>query len=202
MTDERTQRKELETTEYLSAAFEPSSHLAILVRNHRSKVTIQRIAAAARIVEPAFQEWLGHKNHRDGCDVYVGMNPLKASARTRTKDDILAIRHLYVDLDHEGQRALEAIRQSDAVPPPNYVLSTSPGKFQVIWKVEEIQQDQAERLLRQMARRLGGDPAATDSTRVLRLPGFVNHKYQSQFLVRAELYSERVYRAISRTPRG
>ena len=92
------------------------------------------------------------------------MNPLKPTARTRTKQDIFRIRHLYVDLDHDGAASLALIQQSQLVPGPNYVLSTSPGKFQVVWTVEDIAQDQAEVLLRAMARKFGGDPAATDST--------------------------------------
>ena len=34
--------------------------------------------------------------------------------------------------------------------------------------------EEAEGLLHAMAREFGGDPAATDATRVLRLPGFAN----------------------------
>ena len=64
--------------------------------------------------------------------IYVGMNPLKKDASTRTKEDIDTIRHLYVDLDYGGPAALEAIHQSDLVPQPNYVLDTSPGKHQVV----------------------------------------------------------------------
>jgi hypothetical protein len=44
-----------------------------------------------------------------------------------------------------------------------------------------------------MARKFGGDPAATDSTRVLRLPGFLNRKYDTEFQVQAEKHTDRVY---------
>jgi hypothetical protein len=54
-------------------------------------------------------------------------------------------------------------------------------------------QDEAEAMLRAMARRFGGDPAATDSTRILRLPGFVNRKYEFEFTVPAEVLSDRRY---------
>jgi hypothetical protein len=43
----------------------------------------------------------------------LGMNPLKRDASTRTKDDIETIRHLYVDLDHDGSAALERIKNSE-----------------------------------------------------------------------------------------
>ncbi len=121
------------------------------------------------------------------------MNPLKQDASTRTKDDIETIRHLYIDLDHDGCAALEAIKKSDFVPQPNYVLNTSPDKFQVVWKVEGITPEEAEALQRGMVREFGGDPAATDSTRVLRLPGFSNKKYDHNFYVEARFESTQAY---------
>jgi hypothetical protein len=38
-----------------------------------------------------------------------------------------------------------------------------------------------------------GDPAATDSTRTLRLPGFNNKKYGQEYLVRAQAQSTQTY---------
>src|SRR5271170_1279379 len=50
-------------------------------------------------------------------------------------------------------------------------------------------------MLRAMADQFGGDPAATDSTRVLRLPGFSNKKYNEEFIVQAHLESNEIYHA-------
>jgi RepB DNA-primase from phage plasmid len=189
-------RRALGAREYLKAAFEPSDRLAVLMRNRHRGEIVQRITTAEKIVEPSFEQWLHFKNDREGFDIYVGMNPLKPVARTRRKEDILLIRHLYVDLDRDGEESLAAIRQSKLAPPPNYVLSTSPDKFQVVWRVEDVARDQAEALLRAMARKFGGDPAATDSTRVLRVPGFRNKKYDEEFVVTAEQQSDRVHRLL------
>jgi hypothetical protein len=71
-----------------------------------------------------------------GSDIYIGMNPLREHALNRTKKDIKSIRHVYLDLDHGGQEALNSVENSSAVPKPNYVLTSSPGKFQIVWKVE------------------------------------------------------------------
>jgi hypothetical protein len=185
----------LDTLEYLGTTFEPADRLAILLRNPQTRRTQQRITTAAAMNDRSFQGWLRLKNDREGFDVYVGMNPLRASGRRRTKENILNIRHLYVDLDQNGAGSLAAIKQSNLVPGPNYVLSTSPDKFQVIWRVEGIAQVEAEALLRAMARKFGGDPAATDSTRVLRVPGFANKKYNDDFLVKADHYSRRIHHA-------
>ena len=44
-----------------------------------------------------------------------------------------------------------------------------------------------------MVREFNLDPAATDSTRVLRLPGFANKKYESAFYVKAHAESAQKY---------
>jgi hypothetical protein len=193
MPDERPAPREIAGPDYIRASFHLSDRLAVLVRNQNRGATVQRVASAVKIAEPLFQDWLRFKNEKESCDIYIGMNALKATARTRTKDDIDAIRHLYVDLDHDGPASLEAIRESRLVPEPNYVLATSPGRFQVIWKVEDFTQERAEALLRAVTHKFHGDPAATDSTRVLRLPGFLNKKYESDFLVKAEQHADRTY---------
>jgi len=123
----------------------------------------------------------------------VGMNPIKDGAYNRTKEQIKDIHHVYLDLDRKGDEALEAIRNSTEVPAPNFVLDTSPDKHQVVWKVSGFSQDEAESLLHNLANKFGGDLAATDSTRVLRLPGFANHKLPEQFIVQARQESDAVY---------
>jgi len=107
--------------------------------------------------------------------------------------NIESIRHVYLDLDHGGPEAIASVENSSSVPKPNYVLTSSPGKFQVVWKVEGLSLDEAEGLLHAMAREFGGDPAATDATRVLRLPGFANKKYETDFYVEARRESTDTY---------
>ena len=179
-------------SEYINDNFKPSDRIAVLVLNRNLGETTQRITTAQKAASPEFQAWLRYKN-ANGADIYVGMNPLKQDASTRTKDDIETIRHLYVDLDHDGSAALEGIKNSDLVPQPNYALNTSPDKFQVVWKVEGVTLEEAEALQHAMVREFGGDPAATDSTRVLRLPGFANKKYDQDFYVKAREESTQTY---------
>src|SRR6201988_1292065 len=179
-------------SEYVSDNFKPSDRIAVLVLNRNLGETTQRITTAQKAASPEFQAWLRYKN-ANGADIYVGMNPLKQDASTRTKGDIDTIRHVYVDLDHGGSAALEEIKNSDLVPQPNYVLNTSPDKFQVVWKVEGITLEEAEALQHAMVREFRGDPAATDSTRVLRLPGFANKKYDRDFYVQANVDSTQTY---------
>jgi hypothetical protein len=51
----------------------------------------------------------------------------------------------------------------------------------------------AETLQKAMVAEFGGDPAATDSSRVLRLPGFQNKKYQRDYSVEAYAGSVETY---------
>src|SRR6266849_8882434 len=171
-------------SEYILDNFEQTDRIAILVLNRNFGETIQRITSAQKAASPEFQAWLRYKN-ANGSDIYIGQNPLRKDASTRTKEEIESIRHVYLDLDHGGPESLESVENSSAVPKPNYVLTSSPAKFQVVWKVEGMSLEEAEGLLHAMAREFGGDPAATDATRVLRLPGFANKKYETNFYVEA-----------------
>jgi hypothetical protein len=179
-------------SEYILDNFEPADRIAILVLNRDAADTIQRITTAQKAASPEFQSWLRYKN-ANGWDIYVGMNPLKRDAWTRTKEDIESIKHVYIDLDHGGPEALDAIENSSIVPKPNYVLNSSPEKHQVVWKVEGMNLEEAEGLLHAMVQEFGGDPAATDANRVLRVPGFANKKYETNFYVEARRESTETY---------
>jgi hypothetical protein len=179
-------------SEYILDNFEPTDRIAMLVLNRDFGETIQRITSAQKAASPEFQAWLRYKN-ANGSDIYIGMNPLKKDASTRTKEDIESIRHVYLDLDHGAQEALGAVENSSVVPKPNYVLNTSPEKHQVVWKVEGMNLEDAEALLHAMAREFGGDPGATDATRVLRVPGFANKKYDTDVYVEARRESTETY---------
>lgn len=179
-------------SEYILDSFKPTDRIAMLVLNRDFGETIQRITSAQKASSPEFQAWLRYKN-ANGSDIYMGMNPLREDASTRTKEDIASIRHVYLDLDHGGPEALQPLENSSAVPKPNYVLTSSPGRFQIVWKVEGMSLDEAEGLLHAMTREFGGDPAATDATRVLRLPGFANKKYETDFYVEARKESAEIY---------
>ena len=178
--------------EYIKSNYEPKDRLAVVVLNRAQGETIQRIATAEVIASHRFQAWLRHKNAH-GSDIYVSQNVLNEDADGRTKADVKSIRHVYLDLDREGDQVLSKLEASSNVPRPNFVINTSPGKYQVIWKVEGVPQVEAESLMRAMVREFEGDPAATDSTRVLRLPGFFNKKYADAHRIEARQQSSQTY---------
>jgi len=168
--------------QYLSQLFEPDDTIALTLINKTTSEAIQRIALAFDIASGRWQNWLRFQNSR-GFEIYCTMNTLAPTARNRDKADIQDIRHIYLDFDTDGTAALARLRLRSDLPPANYVVQTSPGKFQVAWRVTNFTLPTAERLLRALARDTGADIAATDATRVLRLPGFYNHKYAPPFYV-------------------
>jgi|SRR5580704_14376347 hypothetical protein len=182
----------LTASEYVLDLFDPADNVAVVVRNRATGRAIQRIARADRVAGKEFQTWLASQNGA-GSDVFVGMNSIKDDTTSRIKANIKDIRTVYLDLDRNADESLQAIRNSSEVPPPNFVLDTSPGKHQVVWKITGVTQDQAESLLRALASEFDGDPAATDSTRVLRVPGFANRKLTEEFVVRAHHETDAVY---------
>lgn len=177
---------------YLRENFQPGDRVAVVLIQKQTHKVIQRIASVDKIAGSEFQAWLRHAN-ASRFEVYVGMNTLKPNAHSRTKEDVADIRHIYLDFDHNGTAAVQSMIKRDDLPEPNYLINSSPGKWQVVWKVEGFQQEEAERLMRHLVRELGADPAATDSSRVLRLPGYINHKYGKPFVVRAETRTSATY---------
>jgi hypothetical protein len=179
-------------TAYLRGNFEPSDRLAVVLVQKRTGAVLQRLAAAEKIAARDFQAWLRHKNAQEH-EVYVSMNALRQEAQSRTKADVAAIRHIYLDFDHHGTEAVERLLKREDLPQPNYLLNSSPDKWQVVWKVEGFAKDQAEDLQRGLAREAGADSAATDCSRVLRLPGFYNHKYPRKHFIGVQALAQDVY---------
>ena len=175
--------------EFLTRSFTPGETLAVLLRGEYPVKTQQRIIRFECAVAPRYLRWLAYENAR-GANIYVAANPLRFGSRKRTKESIDEVRHLYIDIDSDGEARLAAIRASEMVPNPSMILSTSPSKYQVLWQVSDFKFAEQERLLKLLAIAFGGDPACTDCNRVLRLPGFLNHKYDPAHLVTAAYLSD------------
>src|SRR5580658_2988608 len=162
--------------EFLTRCFAPGETIALFLRREVPRSTLQRIVQLETALAPRYLAWLARENFA-GANVYVAANPLRSDSHKRTKECIAVVRHLYLDLDTDGDTRLSSLRASEAVPPPNAVLSTSLGKYQILWRVDGFTFEQQESALKLLAVSFGGDPACTDCNRVLRLPGFLNCKY-------------------------
>ncbi len=185
MSQHKTQNAADIAADFLTRCFAPGESIALFLRRENPTGIIQRIAPLERAIAPCYLAWLAHENSI-GANVYVAANPVHSGSRKRTKESIAAVRHLYLDLDTDGEARLAALRASDAVPTPNAILSTSLGKYQILWQVDGFSLEQQESALKLLAITFGGDPACTDCNRVLRLPGFLNCKYDPAYRVTAE----------------
>lgn len=178
--------------DFISRCFAPGDTIALLLRNENAAKTQQRIVLAERARAPRYLGWLAHENH-NGANIYVAANPLLTGSRKRTKDCIASIRHLYIDIDVNGESRLAALMASELVPEPNIIVATSAGKYQVLWRVEDFDFYMQETTLKLLAMAFHGDIACTDCNRVLRVPGFFNHKYDPAQLVTVEYHSDATY---------
>jgi hypothetical protein len=118
--------------------------------------------------------------------VFVSVNAITSGRRSRTRDAIGAVRHVFLDADDDGSAVLSRVEAHRDLPAPSYVLHTSPNHVHLFWRVTGFDHDLVERLQKQLARELSTDPAATPVTQNTRLPGFFNQKRAQPHLVTIE----------------
>lgn len=171
--------------DFLTHCFAPGETIALLLGRDNGKRPTQRIVSVEQALAPRYLGWLAYENHT-GANVYLAANPLRSGSCRRTKESIASVRHLYIDIDSDGEARVATLRASDAVPSPTAILTTSPGKYQVLWRVDGFDFERQEATLKQLAIAFGGDPACTDCNRVLRIPGFLNRKYSPAHRVTVE----------------
>jgi RepB DNA-primase from phage plasmid len=171
--------------DFLTRCFAPGETIALLLRSESAARPAQRTVRLDQATAPSYLRWLAHEND-SGANIYVAANPLRSGSRRRTKESIASVRHLYIDIDTDGDARIAALRASDAVPSPTAILTTSPSKYQALWRVEGFDFATQETTLKLLALAFGGDPACTDCNRVLRVPGFLNQKYSPAHRVTVE----------------
>src|SRR6266568_8668779 len=145
------------TWEYIRDLFRPDDRIVICWKKHAEKAFHQRFLTADAACQDRFQRFLRAMNAQ-GNNIYIGMNPIRSTSHNRTKADISQIRRVYLDLDVDADSVLNTILHAAALPQPNYVLTTSPGKHQVIWNVQRFQPNDAESLMRALSREFQADP--------------------------------------------
>jgi len=177
---------------FLDAGYKPDDWVAVFLKSYETGKTAQRVGPLSLITSPRFQAWLRSRNAARW-NVYVSVNVLTPAKRSRTRDAVRAVRHLFLEADHDAPGVLATIASRPDLPRPSYVLHSSPNRAHVFWRVTDFTVNATETLQRQLARELHTDHAATPCTQTTRLPGFFNHKYQPAHLVTVE------YRCLERT---
>ena len=178
---------------FLRRCFAPEETIAILLRRQDAATPMQRVVRLEQVLETPYMAWLSYENQHGRNNIYVAANPLSSGSRKRTKECIASVRHLYLDIDTDGDARLAALRASELVPTPTSILSTSPGKYQVLWRVEDFGFERQEQTLKLLAIAFGGDAACTDCNRVLRVPGFLNRKYDPAYKVTVEYPDDSIW---------
>jgi hypothetical protein len=178
---------------FLRRCFAPDETIAVLLRRSDAPAPMQRVVRLEQVLQTRYMAWLSYENQHGRGNIYVAANPLRPGSCKRTKECIAFVRHLYLDIDEDGDARLAALRASQLVPPPTSILSTSPGKYQVIWRVEGFDFARQEQTLKLLAIAFGGDPACTDCDRVLRVPGFLNRKYDPPYKVTVEYPDDSIW---------
>ena len=171
--------------QFLSTVFEPEDWVAILLKSYDRTGFAQRVGPVSWVQSERVQRWLRAMNARK-YNVFASVNAIAAGRRSRSRDAIGAVRHIFLDADHDGPAVLSRVAARRDLPSPSYVLHSSPNHLHLFWRVTGFDNDLVERLQKQLAHELETDRAATPVTQNTRLPGFFNHKRAEPHLVTIE----------------
>lgn len=119
--------------------------------------------------------WMSNAN-AEGFGVYIGANPRKS--RGRTAKDVERARCVFADIDESlSIDKLRARIQGAALPAPTAIVDSGHG-WHVYWRLTEALEDlDAWRAAQaRIIDSLRSDRAVKDPPRVMRMPGFRNHK--------------------------
>ena len=167
---------------FLRSVFEATDWVAIFLKSYEPRAVIQRVGPLCWIESDPFQRWLRTMN-ASKFNVFVSVNAIAPGRRSRTRDAIGPVRHVFLDADNDGSAVLSRVEARQDLPCPSYVLQTSPNHVHIFWRVAGFDHASVERIQKHLARDLRTDPAATPVTQNTRLPGFFNHKRAEPHLV-------------------
>ena len=167
---------------FLRAGYQREDWVAVFLKSYETGRAMQRVGPITFIASDRFLAWLKLLN-RAHWNVYVSVNAVAPQRRSRAREAIRAIRHVFLEADHDGPHVLCALAERRDLPPPSYLLQSSKNRVHVFWRVCGFTCDRVESLQKQLARDLATDPAATSCSQLTRLPGFRNYKYEPAPLV-------------------
>ena len=173
---------------FLRTAYDPEDWVAVFLKSYDTGHTAQRVGPVGWIVSPRFQAWLRAENAAHA-NVFISVNVVQPDQRSRRRDAIRAIRHVFLDADRDASHVLAAIAARHDLPHPSYVLHSSPHRGHIFWRVTGFTIADVEALQKRLAAELRTDPAATASSQTTRLPGFVNYKRPEPWLVTIDYYN-------------
>ena len=90
---------------FLRTAYEPDDWIAVFLKSYETGQTLQRVGPLSLFLEPKVHAWLRAMNAKR-FNVYVSVNAVREGQRTRTKDAIAAVRHIFLEADEDGPERL------------------------------------------------------------------------------------------------
>lgn len=160
---------------FLRTAFERTDWVAVFLKSYERRDVAQRVGPVSWFQSEPVPRWLRAMNAR-GYNIFVSVNAVTPGRRSRRREAIGVVRHVFLDADAEGASILARIKDRPDLPHPSYILHSSPNHAHIFWRVTGFDHALIERLQKQLASELNTDPAATPVTQNTRLPGFFNHK--------------------------
>jgi hypothetical protein len=180
---------------FLLAIFDPAD----VIEFRSLKPVSKRFATVAKL--PVLVAELQRLN-AEGAQIYFGANPRKRPGGS-TADAVALARCLFADFDG-GVVVEEAWSRLKAagLPTPTVTILTG-GGVHCWWRLDEPLADAKHwsKLQKRLAQALGSDPSVHDWPRIMRLPGFVNHKYEHKPVAElVDVDAGRVYSLAELTP--
>ena len=149
---------------FLRTGYEPADWVAVFLKTYRTGETAQRVVSVSEATSPRFQSWLRQRN-ANSWNVYVSVNAVRPG-RSRSRDAICGIRHVFLEEDADGPGLLASLTTRPDLPPPSYVLHSSPGRVHVFWRVRGFdcwhRGNDAEAIGKRAAQRHGRDIVRAD----------------------------------------
>jgi hypothetical protein len=119
----------LQLEEFVYSIFKPTDTICFMTL--LGKIPEHEFILARDAIKPEYYEHLKALNADRS--IYIGMNAynpeLIGESKGRTKENVVAVRTLYIDADENGPERKNTILSSKLVPEPTVVLESSPNKF-------------------------------------------------------------------------
>lgn len=154
---------------YAACVFEPSDMVEVrrLPSRHSTWHWAGDLAKVTRLLS---------LENRHGENIYAGANPRRDRGGTRG-ENVACARCLFADFDGIGPATASERWNNAGLPAPTLTIGSGHG-IHAYWRVTEPITDMIlwSALQKRLIELLGSDAAIHDHARIMRLPGFMNHK--------------------------
>ena len=157
---------------FLGIIHPDDGELALVIINRQTQKVTERYTTPSQL--PKYIPFLRYCN-ANGSDIFFTPSRLKPRSRKRTKSHFLDLQQI-VYLEFDRPNTLDNLISRN-YPSPSAIVASSQGRHHVYWRLREpVNKHRQEELIGNIALDVGADTAATDTSRLLRLPTFCNKK--------------------------